>query len=285
MKAVRPDKVDLSGMRVLIVDDNATNRLIVREMVSSWGFVPTEKENGDQGLSELKRAFDSGSPYHLLLLDAQMPGMDGFEVARRLKESPFGSDLKIIMVTSMGGRGDGARCKELGISGYLLKPVKKSVLLDAIMIALGRSSGEETPVITRHSIEGARRRLKILLSEDNLVNQKLAVRILEKRGHEVVVAANGRQAIETYEREWFDLILMDVQMPEMDGIEATRYIREREKERGGHIPIVAMTAHAMKGDRERCLEAGMDDYVSKPIKPEQLFSVIDEVVAGLLEKR
>jgi CheY-like chemotaxis protein len=280
MKAMRPDILDLSGMRVLIVDDNAINRLIIREIVSSWGLVPTEKVNGEQGLSELNRAFDSGNAYHLLLLDAQMPGMDGFEVAKRLKDKPVGADLKIIMLTSMGGRGDGARCKEMGISGYLLKPVKKSVLLDAVMMALGRTSDEETPVITTHSIEGARRRLRILLSEDNLVNQKLAVKILEKRGHEVIVAATGRQAVEAYEKQWFDVILMDVQMPEMDGFEATGFIRKREAEKGGHIPIVAMTAHAMKGDRERCLEAGMDDYVSKPIKPDQLFAVIETATAG-----
>lgn len=306
MKAIRSEKLDLSGLGVLIVDDNATNRLIVREMVSSWGLVPTEKEDGEEGLSELKRAFDSQSPYRLLLLDAQMPGMDGFEVAKRVKGSPLGPNLKIIMLTSMGAKGDVARCKEAGISGYLLKPVKKSDLLDAIMMALGRTSAEEPPVITSHSIEEAKHRLKILLSEDNLVNQKLAVKILEKRGYQVMVASNGRKAIETYEKTWFDLILMDVQMPEMDGLEATREIRKLEKSRqlatnnAGHnqqsatdnqpstiprIPIVAMTAHALKGDRERCIEAGMDDYVTKPIKPDELFSVIEKTAAGVLNRK
>ncbi|MBW1706988.1 MAG: response regulator [Deltaproteobacteria bacterium] len=168
----------------------------------------------------------------------------------------------------------------------MLKPVKKSDLLDAIVMALGRYYDGEAPVITRHSIEEARRRLKILLAEDNIVNQKLAVKMLEKRGHRVVVSSNGRKALEAYEREWFDLILMDVQMPEMDGLEATRAIREKEKERGGHIPIVAMTAHAMKGDREKCLSAGMDDYVPKPIKADELFSVVERVAPpGPLGKR
>ncbi|MBW2118500.1 MAG: PAS domain S-box protein [Deltaproteobacteria bacterium] len=284
--AVHLQDLDLTGVRTLIVDDNATNRLVFRDMVSSWGLVPAEEKNGDQGLAELKRAFDSGNSYRLLLLDSQMPGMNGFEVARRVKESPFGVDVEIILLTSAGYKGDAARCKEVGISGYLLKPVKKSDLLDAIVMALGRYYDGEAPVITRHSIEEARRRLKILLAEDNIVNQKLAVKMLEKRGHRVVVSLNGRKALEAYEREWFDLILMDVQMPEMDGLEATRAIREKEKERGGHIPIVAMTAHAMKGDREKCLSAGMDDYVPKPIKADELFSVVERVAPpGPLGKR
>lgn len=275
VETIRLEDLDITGMRVLIVDDNATNRLVAREMVASWGLLPTEKEGGEEGISELKRAFDSGTPYHLLLLDTQMPGIDGFEMARRVKKSSFGKDLEIILLTSSGRKGDAARCREAGISAYLLKPVKKSDLLDAIMMALGRGYGEELRVITRHTIEEARRKLKILVVEDNPVNQKLAMKMLEKRGHRVVVAENGREALEIYENEWVDLILMDVQMPEMDGFEATRAIREKES--GGHVPIVAMTAHAMKGDRERCLEAGMDDYVSKPVKAEELFSAIERV--------
>ena len=271
-------ELDLSGVRVLIVDDNATNRLVIREMVSSWGLVPTEVANGREALSELQVAFDSGAPYQLLLLDLQMSGMDGFEVARRVKKAPFGTDMKTILLTSLGRKGDdAARCEEVGISGYLLKPVKQSELLDAIVMALGRPSDVEFPLITHYVIQEARRRLDILLVEDNIVNQKLVVKILEKRGHRAVVASNGKEAVEAVEMKRFDLILMDVQMPEMDGLEATQLIRKKEMEGGGHIPIVAMTAYAMKGDRERCLEAGMDEYVSKPIKAMELFSVVERL--------
>jgi CheY-like chemotaxis protein len=166
----------------------------------------------------------------------------------------------------------------MGISGYLTKPVKQSEVYDAIMMVMGYPTGE-IPVITRHTIHEAHNRLDILLAEDNIVNQKLAVKILEKRGHRVVVASNGKKAIEQLERKHFDLVLMDVQMPEMDGIEATELIRKREEQEGGHIPIAAMTANAMKGDREKCLAAGMDGYVSKPIKVEKLFGVIDNLAS------
>ncbi len=225
-------------------------------------------------------AFEAGGPYRLLLLDLQIPGMDGFEVAERVKASPFGPDAEIILLTSVGQKGDARRCKELGISGYLVKPVKHLELLEAITMALGQPSREGDPVITRHLIREARRKLSILLAEDNIVNQKLAVKILEKRGYRVAVASNGREAVDAFEGERFDLILMDVQMPEMNGLEATRLIREKEAESGGHVPIVAMTAHAMKGDREDCLAAGMDDYISKPFKPKELYSIIEKVSFG-----
>jgi len=260
-------EVNLSGVKVLIVDDNATNRLVVREMASSWGLVPVEAVDGNDALATIEKAFKARAPYRLLLLDLQMPDMDGFEVAERVKASPLGADVEIIMLTSVGQKGDARRCKELGISGYLVKPVKQRELLEIITMALGQSSREGDPVITRHLIREARRRLSILLAEDNIVNQKLAVKLLEKRGYRVVVASNGREAVDAFEGKRFDLILMDVQMPEMDGIKATRLIREKEAEHGRHISIVAMTAHAMKGDREKCLAAGMDDYMSKPFKP------------------
>ncbi len=276
-ETLRLKELDLSGVQVLIVDDNATNRLVFHEMTSLWGLVPTEVADGKRALAEIKRAFESGRPYQLMLLDLQMPEMDGFEVAKRVKEGPFGSDVEIILLTSLGQKGDAERCRELGISGYLLKPVKQSDLLDGIMLAMGCPTKEKRTVITRFSIQDARRRLKILLAEDNLVNQKLAVIMLEKRGHQVVVASNGKEAIEILDRERFDLILMDIQMPEMDGFEATQRIREKDEKEGGHVPIVAMTAHAMKGDREKCLAAGMDDYVPKPIKAEELFSVIERM--------
>ncbi len=272
----RIQEVNLSGVKVLIVDDNATNRLIVREMISSWGLVPVEAVDGKEALAAMEKAFEAGGHYRLLLLDLQMPGMDGFEVAKRVKASPLGSDVEIILLTSVGQKGDARRCKELGISGYLVKPVKQRELLEIITMALGQPSCEGDPVITRHLIREARKRLSILLAEDNIVNQKLAAKLLEKRGYRVAVASNGREAVDAFEVERFDLILMDVQMPEMDGIEATRLIREKEAEHGGHIPIVAMTAHAMKGDREKCLAAGMDDYMSKPFKPKELYSIIEK---------
>jgi signal transduction histidine kinase/DNA-binding response OmpR family regulator len=268
---------DLSGLPVLIVDDNATNRIIFREMTASWGLKPIVVEDGDQALAELAEAHSTGQPYRLVLLDLQMPYMDGFEVARKMREDPNNSDLQIIMLTSVGMKGDAERCKGIGIGGYLVKPVKQSELLDGIMLAMDRPMAEKGPVITRHTIQEARKRLRILLAEDNFVNQKLAVKILEKRGHLVSFVSNGREAIDAFRREHFDIILMDVQMPEMDGFEATGCIRGREKAKGGHIPIVAMTAHAMKGDRERCLAAGMDDYVSKPIKVNELFAVIERL--------
>jgi len=272
----RIQEVNLSGVKALIVDDNATNRLIVREMISSWGLVPVEAVDGKEALAAMEKAFEAGGHYRLLLLDLQMPGMDGFEVAKRVKASHLGSDVEIILLTSVGMQGDARHCMELGISGYLVKPVKQLELLEIITMALGQPSRDGDPVITRHLIREARRRLSILLAEDNIVNQKLAAKLLEKRGYRVAVASNGREAVDAFEGERFDLILMDVQMPEMDGIEATRLIREKEAEHGGHIPIVAMTAHAMKGDREKCLAAGMDNYMSKPFKPKELYSIIEK---------
>ena len=289
-KSVLIEKLDISGMRVLIVDDNTTNRLVVREMISPWGIVSAEEKNGSNGIKEIKRAFESGDPYRLLLLDFHMPGMNGFEVAEKLKGNSCGKDLKIILLSSLRGKDDETRCKEVGISGYILKPVKQSELLDAIMMALGSDISKDVPVITSQIIREARKGLKILLAEDNIVNQKLAVKLLEKRGHKVTVASNGKKAVELYEADSFDLILMDVQMPEMDGLEATKQIRKREREMLNNIAgspyskskikkilIVAMTAHAMKGDREKCLEAGMDDYITKPIKPKELFAVTEKL--------
>ncbi|MEW6666525.1 MAG: response regulator [Thermodesulfobacteriota bacterium] len=312
---------DLTGLRVLIVDDNPTNRLVFHEMTASWGLRPSDARGGGEALHLLKEAFDSGDPYRLILLDYQMPGMDGFEVAARIRGSSFGGDVRMLMATSVGSKGDAARCRDLGISGYLMKPVKQSELMDAIMMTMGRKAEEPAPVITRYLIREARRRLNILLVEDNEVNQKVAMEMLSRRGHQVTVAANGIEAISAFEENRFDLILMDVQMPEMDGLEATRRIRamelkaqgsklkagetsmelkaqgsklkEGEESAGGaqasfqssivnrqsSIPIVAMTAHALKGDRERCLEAGMDDYLAKPIRAVELFDMIDRLGA------
>jgi two-component system, sensor histidine kinase and response regulator len=270
----------LAGARVLIVDDNRTNQWILEEMLSSWGLRPTAVTGGAAGLVAAAEARRSGDPYRVILLDGTMPDMDGFETAARLKaEDPEGFGT-ILLLTSAGRRGDAARCRELGIVGYITKPVNQSDMLDALMTVLGpgREAQPRTPLITRHSIREDRRRLRILLAEDNAVNRRVAVGLLEKRGYEVLVAANGLEVLETLARETVDAILMDVQMPEMGGLEATAAIRASERKRGGHLPIVAMTAHAMKGDRERCLEAGMDDYVSKPVRPSDLYAALERTV-------
>ena len=278
-----PNPKDLSGMPVLIVDDNTTNRILLQEMITSWGLVPTITASGKEAIDRFNKAFSSGSPYSLIILDMQMPELDGFDVAKIIKDAPSGEDVRIIMLSSSGQRGDSDRCKEIGISGYLLKPIKQSDLFDAIMMTMGLHSEEMPAVITRHKVYEARESLNILLAEDNLINQTLATKLLETRGHRVTLATNGKEAVVAFKNGDFDLILMDIQMPKMDGFEATRAIRDLMLEkcdsnvRTSHIPIIAMTAHAMTGDREKCINAGMDDYVSKPIKPEALYSVINKV--------
>jgi CheY-like chemotaxis protein len=214
-----------------------------------------------------------------------MPAMDGFGVAQRIAGDPKLAGTLIIMLTSSGKPGDAARCRELGISGYLPKPVKRTDLLEAIRVVLGfEKQAEKSPtLVTVHSLRQQKAQLNILLAEDNAVNQRLAVRLLEKRGHIVVVADTGKMALECLDRQSFDLVLMDVQMPEMDGLQATLEIRKSEKISGKHIPIIAMTAHAMVGDKARCLEAGMDDYLSKPIQSNDLFATIERMFAAPAE--
>jgi CheY-like chemotaxis protein len=219
-----------------------------------------------------------------MLLDVNMPAMDGFELAKRIQQEPENSNLVIMVLTSSGQRGDAARCRELGISAYLTKPVKQSSLLDAIMTILGKTEPADAPpvLVTQHVLREKQRRIRILLAEDNAVNQKIASSMLIKRGHTVVVAGNGKEVLADLEApggQEFDLILMDIQMPEMDGIEATAHIRAKEKTTGAHIPIIALTAHAMQGDREMCLNAGMDGYVSKPLRSEELFKTIDSLLS------
>jgi len=289
IRVLRPKPQDLSGMPVLIVDDNTTNRILLQEMTTSWGLVPTITANGKEALDRFNKAFASGTPFRLILLDIQMPELDGFDVAKIIKDAPSGEDARIILLSSTGQRGDADRCKEIGISGYLPKPIKQSDLYDAILMTMGLRSEEISAVITRHKVYEARESFNILLAEDNLINQTLATKLLETRGHRVTQASNGKEAVEAFKNGDFDLILMDIQMPEMDGFEATREIRKLETcdpqqspiinhQSSIHsIPIIAMTAHAMTGDREKCIDAGMDDYVSKPIKPEALYSVINKV--------
>jgi two-component system sensor histidine kinase/response regulator len=271
----------LQDLPVLIVDDNATNRRILQEMVLVWKMNPTLTAGGPEALTLLERANTRGTPFALILLDAQMPGMDGFSVAERIKQDARLAKSVVIMLTSAGLRGDAARCRELGIKAYLTKPIKRSDLLQAVKVVLG-SQGvtEENPsIVTIHSLRETRGRLRILLVEDNRVNQAVATQFLVKRGHEVAVAGNGKEALEALKQQTPDVILMDVQMPEMDGLQATAAIRQDELKSGKHIPIIAMTAHAMSGDKERCLEAGMDGYVSKPLRVDDLFSAIEEVLS------
>ena len=284
--AARPGALEpfsLRGLHALVVDDNATNRRILEEMLTNWHMKPTLADGGLQALACLERARDSGSAYPLVLLDAQMQDMDGFTLAERIKQSPELAPATIMMLTSAGQRGDGARCRDLGISAYLTKPIRQSDLLDAIITVTGKFPGksEPVPLVTRHSLRESQRHFNILLAEDNAVNQTLAVRLLEKHGHSVVVTGNGREALATFENSLpgeFDLLLMDVQMPEMDGFEVTAAIREMEKTTALHVPILAMTANAMQGDREICLHSGMDGYVSKPVQVEELLMEIERLV-------
>ena len=265
------------GMSVLIADDNETNRRLLHEILSNWKMRPTVTCNGQEALTELERANTAGQPYALALLDLQMPDMDGFELIERIRQHPEYLVKTLMMLTSEGQRGHAARCRKLGVAAYLMKPVAQSELLDAIMTALGVSE-KTIPLTTRHSLKEMRRRLNLLLAEDNSVNQILAVRLLEKLGHTVTLANNGIEAVQHWENGHFDAILMDVDMPEMNGYEATRCIREQEVDSGEHIRIVAMTAHAMQGAREECLNHGMDGYLTKPIDIEALWHELDSLV-------
>jgi len=275
---------DLENLSVLVVDDNQTNRRILEEMLSSWRMRPTSADGGVAALAAMEQARDAGEAFRLIVLDVCMPGMDGFEVAQRIREAPSLAGAMIMMLTSAERQADVARCRELGIAAYLTKPIRKSALLDAILTVLGSGGGKQaqSKPLARPSPR-AGQRLRVLLAEDNAVNQRLAARMLEKRGHWVMVAGNGAEAIEAFQAEKFDLVLMDVEMPEVGGFEAMSAMRQAEADSGGHVPIIAMTAHAMKGDRERYLAAGLDGYVAKPIRPDALFDEIDRVLAGAPE--
>ena len=277
--SVQAFQAQLLHLPVLLVDDNTTNRRVLLEMTRGWGMRPTASDSGTAALDTMKQAETSGYGFRLAIIDGHMPGMDGFELAARIKSDPHLSGAMIMMLTSAGQRGDAARCRELGIVAYLLKPIRKSELLGAILTVLGqRPDAPATDFVTRHTLSEAHKKLRILVAEDNLVNQRLVIRMLEKMGHVPKVAQDGQEAISLVASESFDLVFMDVQMPQMDGLTATRKIRESETAKRTHIPIVAMTAHAIKGDKEHCLEAGMDGYVSKPVSSKQ----IEEVIATIL---
>jgi PAS domain S-box-containing protein len=282
VKAASGDRFDvLRGVRVLIVDDNATNRRILELMLKRWGMLPKSVKSGAEAIVELLTASAAAEQYVLIITDVLMPEMDGFSFVERVRQEPKLSTAKIMMLTSAGQRGDAARCEELGISAYAMKPVRQSELQDVISRLLGEEEGAG-PLITRYSLATAANAgacLRVLVAEDNAVNQKLVARLLEKRGHSVSIVGNGREALESLEQEPYDLVLMDVQMPEMDGFEATGELRKREKHTGLHIPVIALTAHAMKGDRERCLEAGMDGYLSKPIRAPELDELLGKYLA------
>lgn len=273
----------LRGVRVLIVDDNKTNRGILERMLVRWDMRPASVIGGQEALDELHLARGSRDPYSLVLTDMHMPDMDGFSLVDKIRHSPEIATATIMMLTSAGHRGDAARCQELGIAAYLLKPIRQSELREAIARALGAAEQSGTiPLITRFSLHDAREpgdSLHILVAEDNAVNQRLATRLLEKRGHRVAIAGNGKEALLALEKEKFDLVLMDLQMPEMDGFEATAAIRVREKNSSAHQEIVALTAHAMAGDSDRCVAAGMDGYLSKPIRPQELDSLLQKYLS------
>jgi signal transduction histidine kinase/CheY-like chemotaxis protein/putative methionine-R-sulfoxide reductase with GAF domain len=284
----------LRGLAALVVDDHPVNRRVLQDTLAHWGLAPTAVSDGRAALAALEQARAAGAPFVLVLTDAEMPVMDGFTLCERIKADPAHAATTVIMLSSAGRPGDAARCRTIGIAGYLTKPAEQAELLDTILTALGlaREGGEPATLVTRHVLRERQHRLRILVAEDNVVNQRLAVRLLERQGHTVDVVETGRGALEALERERFDLVLMDVQMPDMDGFAATAAVREREARAssgtwtpplessfraGARIRIVALTAHALKRDEERCLAAGMDGYLTKPIRPAQLAAIVDRV--------
>ncbi|QEH36332.1 Signal transduction histidine-protein kinase BarA [Aquisphaera giovannonii] len=284
------ETVSLRDLPVLAVDDNETNRAILREVLSHWGMSPKLAPDAETALRMMALAAAAGSPFAVVVSDVMMPGMDGFELAERIRDRPELSGAAVILLSSAGARDDDARGRRCGAAAFLTKPAKQSELLDAIMTAVSALPREARPAGSRPvgpegpAAPGPARALRVLLAEDNATNQVLAISLLERDGHLVEVAPNGKEALDALAARPFDVVLMDIQMPVMDGFEATALIREREGRSGGHVPIIAMTAHAMKGDRERCLESGMDGYVAKPIRAADLRRALEEVVpAGIGE--
>jgi signal transduction histidine kinase/DNA-binding response OmpR family regulator len=275
----------LRGIHVLIVDDNKTNQRILVAMLIRWGMNPAAVDGGVEALLTLRQAQECGQPFTIVLTDMHMPAMDGFTLIERIREQPGLPTLAVVMLTSAGHRGDIERCKQLGVTVYLLKPVRQFELGEALARALSTRVKQipiprTSPAVTSDAIapEPAES-LVILVAEDNLVNQRLVLRLLEKRGHRVSVVSNGLEALDALAQQSFDLVFMDVQMPEMDGLTATGLFRQRERPTGAHQIIIALTAHAMKGDQERCLAAGMDGYLTKPIRPQELDALLSRQVA------
>jgi two-component system sensor histidine kinase/response regulator len=273
----------LAGVPILIVDDNVTNRRILEDSVTKWKMIPTVVEGAAEALQALEHRKSTGMQLPLILTDAHMPEMDGFGLVERIRQDRLLAAVPIVMLTSAGELGDAARCQKLGVAAYLSKPFDRLELRDVLLRVLAQDSTipEKRDWVNRSAGPEQGISLSFLVAEDNVVNQRLISRLLEKRGHSVLLARNGREALEALEKQSFDIVLMDGQMPEMDGFEATRRIRAKEKLNGTHVPIIALTALAMQGDQERCLACGMDGYVSKPIKLKELFAVIGEVVPGI----
>lgn len=276
-------EVFMRGKRVLVVDDNATNLQIMHRTLTYWAAAPHCCQSSESAMQVLLARVPTGDQFDLIVTDCHMPSEDGFRFAERVKACPEIANIPIVMLTSGGIRGDAARCRDIGVAGYLTKPVSRAELLDSFTRVMGNTGTEERPaeLVTRHTVQKPVRSLRLLLAEDNQVNRTLAIRLLEKEGHKPVPVADGQEAVAAWEQGGFDAILMDVQMPIMDGVTATAMIRAKEQQLGGHIPIVAMTAHAMSGDRERFLAAGMDGYVSKPIRTTELFAAIEDAMKGV----
>ncbi|MBW1957585.1 MAG: response regulator [Deltaproteobacteria bacterium] len=279
-KVVAPE--DIKGKRILIVDDNATIRYVLREQLKSWGCRYGEASSGVQALEELRQAVAGKDPFEISILDMQMPEMDGETLGKKIKQNPDLKNTILVMMTSMGQRGDARRFKDIGFAAYLTKPVKQSKLFDCLasIAGLREDTDHEQPsaIVTRHSLaEDKKRRVRILLAEDDIINQKVAISTLKKLGYTADAVANGKEAVKALEIIPYDIVLMDCQMPVMDGYEATGEIRRRESKVLNHgVPVIALTANAMKGAREKCLNAGMDDYLSKPIYPNELSDMLEK---------
>jgi CheY-like chemotaxis protein len=266
------------------VDDNATNRRILEEMLAHWEMRPKAVAGGAAALEELEKAVRAGNAYPLVLLDGNMPGMDGFAVAERIREQPDLAGASVMMLTSSARPGDRARCVELGVAAHLSKPIKRSDLFDTLIEVVAQRPGTRVRATRPTALRAPRshRRLRVLVAEDNVVNQQVVTGMLDRAGHAAAVVASGQEVLAALERHAFDLVLMDVQMPELDGFETTRAIRKRERSTGGHIPIIALTAHVVKGDAERCLAAGMDAYVAKPLRGRDLNAAIESILEPAL---
>ncbi len=275
---------NIRGKRFILVDDNMTNLEILRGYLEAWDCSCDTSNTGDKALSLMNAVAKVNAPFDCAVIDMRMPEMDGAELGKRIKENPLLRDISMVMLTSQGLRGEASRMKEIGFAAYLTKPIRRSQLYDCLITIFSNKQQKDIektiPIITKHSISDARKsRVRILIVEDNIVNQKIALRMIEKFGFRGDVAANGKEAISALEKFRYDVVLMDVQMPVMDGFEATRRIRDnRSNVIDRNIPIIAMTAHAMKGDRERCIAAGMNDYTSKPVQPQELLNVIEKQV-------
>ncbi len=275
-----PGEKDLHGMTILIIDDSATNRTILSQLTGEWKMKPYLCDSGESGLAELSRAASEGNPYRLVLLDQEMPGMNGIDVLNRIQKNPALQSAVIMMLTSRDQIESAARCRQLGVETYLIKPISRSDLLESILRAVGVHTPASRVTPAAVGLSPSSPSLKILLAEDNLVNQRVAMILLGKMGHRITLTTNGLEALEQWRQGDFDMILMDVQMPEMTGLQATMQIR-REETIGAHVPIIAMTASAMSEDRERCLAAGMDDFISKPVS----YKSIEQMITATFAQR